>query len=87
MLKFQVLFEKKLSGRQWASLGCLTLGCMVKEVNMDFLFSSEGDLAPEEAIAVPRPDEPNSARKGILSNPFGVLLILLQVSQITNNNN
>lgn len=30
---FQVIFKRKLSGRQWFSLTLLTLGCMLKELN------------------------------------------------------
>ncbi|KAL8580778.1 hypothetical protein ACOMHN_018450 [Nucella lapillus] len=30
---FQILFKKKLSGIQWASVALLTVGCIIKEVN------------------------------------------------------
>lgn len=34
---FQFIFKKYLSGKQWLSLLLLTCGCMVKQVNLDFL--------------------------------------------------
>ncbi|KAG7203793.1 hypothetical protein KM043_013812 [Ampulex compressa] len=33
---FQVVFKKQLSMRQWFSLILLTMGCMMKHINMDF---------------------------------------------------
>ncbi|CAG2053570.1 unnamed protein product [Timema podura] len=37
---FQVLFQKKLSGKQWLSLILLTVGCMVKQIDISSLYSS-----------------------------------------------
>ncbi|XP_001604828.1 UDP-galactose transporter senju [Nasonia vitripennis] len=33
---FQVVFKKKLSTKQWISLVLLTLGCMIKHLNLDY---------------------------------------------------
>ena len=32
----QIVFKKQLSRKQWISLVLLTLGCMMKHVNLDF---------------------------------------------------
>nr|CAD7455441.1 unnamed protein product [Timema tahoe] len=37
---FQVLFQNKLSGKQWLSLILLTVGCMVKQIDISSLYSS-----------------------------------------------
>lgn len=41
---FQYIFKKYLSRKQWASLILLTIGCMIKQVNLDFLTSSEAEI-------------------------------------------
>lgn len=40
---FQFIFKKILSGKQWFSLVLLTFGCMVKQVNLDFLTMSSDE--------------------------------------------
>ncbi|XP_078045121.1 UDP-galactose transporter senju [Augochlora pura] len=44
---FQVIFNKKLSMKQWLSLIILTMGCMVKHIDLDFnvnIFSAKINL-------------------------------------------
>ena len=44
---FQVVFDKKLSLKQWFSLILLTIGCMIKHIDMDFsvnVFSAKINL-------------------------------------------
>lgn len=36
MIFFKVVFKKKLSTKQWISLVLLTLGCMIKHLNLDY---------------------------------------------------
>nr|CAD7255861.1 unnamed protein product [Timema shepardi] len=40
IISVQVLFQKKLSGKQWLSLILLTVGCMVKQIDISSLYSS-----------------------------------------------
>lgn len=82
-LNIQVLFQKKLSRHQWISLIFLTIGCMVKEINFSGLFGVEdaeeplskgGEQDPKLTASEIKPE-----KYGLLQNPLGVLLILLQV--------
>lgn len=34
--RFQVVFKKQLSTKQWISLVLLTVGCMIKQLNLDY---------------------------------------------------
>lgn len=40
---FQYIFKKYLSRKQWLSLVLLTIGCMIKQVDLDFLTNSEAN--------------------------------------------
>lgn len=46
---FQYIFKKYLSRKQWLSLVLLTIGCMIKQVNLDFLTNSEAENNDVEA--------------------------------------
>ncbi|CAL8079927.1 unnamed protein product [Orchesella dallaii] len=85
---FQVLFEKRLSRHQWVSLMFLTVGCMIKEIKFDGLFGVED--SDEALVQGGGPVTDNEMKKAqdaiskpdkwvLFENPFGVLLILLQV--------
>lgn len=63
---FQVIFNKKLSGKQWFSLVLLTAGCMLKVINF-------GDAPIEIA-------HQSQGKQLSLSASFSSILLLLQVA-------
>ncbi|XP_014271305.1 UDP-galactose transporter senju [Halyomorpha halys] len=63
---FQVIFNKKLSGKQWFSLVLLTAGCMLKVINF-------GDAPVEIA-------QQAQGKQLSLSASFSSMLLLLQVA-------
>nr|CAD7585810.1 unnamed protein product [Timema genevievae] len=64
-----IVFQKKLSGNQWLSLILLTVGCMVKQIDISSLYSSS-TLSPTA--------HSNSLWEFRLS--VNALLILVQIS-------
>ncbi|XP_036327421.1 UDP-galactose transporter senju-like [Rhagoletis pomonella] len=47
---FQIIFKKYLTRRQWISLLLLTLGCMLKQINLNMFYGDTND--DSEAAAV-----------------------------------
>ena len=46
----QVLFKRRLSGRQWFSLLLLTLGCVIKQLNFGDLAAAQSGKAWHEGL-------------------------------------
>ena len=46
----QVLFKRRLSGRQWFSLLLLTLGCVIKQLNFGDLAAAQSGRAWHEGL-------------------------------------
>jgi len=77
MVWLQVLFQKRLSRVQWASVFLLTVGCIIKEIN----HSTKASAAPPTVAAVSGETAAVAvAETGILPYlDFHLFLILLQV--------
>ncbi|XP_047002356.1 UDP-galactose transporter senju [Schistocerca americana] len=66
-IAFQVLFKKKLSGKQWLSLVLLTVGCMMKET----------DMSSDKKNSFTSTSTPTASQAGFHFS-FNALLIVIQ---------
>lgn len=70
---FQFIFKKFLSAKQWLSLVLLTFGCMVKQVNLDFLTRPiEGGNVTE-----------SSASSDFVSNIVNINFVFIMIQNVS----
>ncbi|XP_017853813.2 UDP-galactose transporter senju [Drosophila busckii] len=68
---FQIIFKKYLSQRQWMSLILLTLGCMLKQVDLGSFYNDTNDDSEAAAIQADRTNGTLSLGKGLDKNMTG----------------
>ncbi|KAH8409620.1 hypothetical protein KR222_011608 [Zaprionus bogoriensis] len=79
---FQIIFKKYLTQRQWISLLLLTLGCMLKQVDLSSFYSDANDDSEAAALQPANPTKPQQQQqqKNMTGFDFSVsaLFILAQ---------
>ncbi|XP_034097384.1 UDP-galactose transporter senju [Drosophila albomicans] len=68
---FQIIFKKYLSRRQWISLLLLTLGCMLKQVDLNSFYSDANDDSEAAALQAGGGDTAAATTKAVAKNMTG----------------
>ncbi|KAH8392318.1 hypothetical protein KR215_006021, partial [Drosophila sulfurigaster] len=68
---FQIIFKKYLSRRQWISLLLLTLGCMLKQVDLNSFYSDANDDSEAAALQAGGGDPAAVTTKAVAKNMTG----------------
>lgn len=81
---FQIIFKKYLSQRQWVSLILLTLGCMLKQVDLNSLYRDANDDSEAAALqaGVAVKSSPSTPAKNMTGFDFSISAVFILAQTI-----